>query len=61
MTSHNYAGILNIFNPCKPEGGWQLDLMRWEERQVAKMLIHLSVVEPGDNCECMRTATMCIY
>jgi hypothetical protein len=28
------AGILNLFNPCKPEGGWQLDLMRWEERQV---------------------------
>lgn len=46
-----YAGILNIFNPCKPEGGWQLDLSRWDERQVAKMQIHLSVVEPGDNCE----------
>ena len=46
-----HSGILNIFNPCKPEGGWQLDLMRWEERQVAKMLIHLSVVEPGENCK----------
>jgi hypothetical protein len=29
-----YVGILNIFNPCKPEGGYQLDLLRWEERQV---------------------------
>jgi hypothetical protein len=44
-------GILNVFNPSKPEGAWQLDLMRWEERQVAKMLVHLSVQEPGDNCK----------
>lgn len=42
-------GILNIFNPCKPEGGWQFDLLRWDERQVVKMMIHLSVVEPGEN------------
>jgi hypothetical protein len=42
-------GILNLFNPCKCEGGWSFDLQRWEERQVAKMLIHLSVVEPGEN------------
>jgi hypothetical protein len=42
-------GYLNIFNPNKCEGGWSFDLLRWEERQVAKMLIHLSVAEPGDN------------
>jgi hypothetical protein len=27
-------GLLNIFNPCKPEGGFAFDLHRWEERQV---------------------------
>lgn len=27
-------GILNFFNPNKPEGGQSLDLARWEERQV---------------------------
>jgi hypothetical protein len=27
-------GILNIFNPCKPEGCFVLDLSRWDERQV---------------------------
>ena len=42
-------GVLNLFNPWKPEGAVQLDLNRWEERQVAKMLVHLSVVEPGEN------------
>jgi hypothetical protein len=42
-------GILNMFNPCKCEGAWSFDLQRWEDRQVAKMLIHLSMVEPGDN------------
>jgi hypothetical protein len=29
-------GLLNIFNPCKPEGGFAFDLHRWEERQVKK-------------------------
>ena len=42
-------GPLNLFNPWKPEGAFQLDLSRWEERQVAKMLSHLSVTEPGEN------------
>lgn len=42
-------GTLNLFNPSKCEGGWAFDLLRWEERQVAKLLIHLSVVEPGEN------------
>ena len=44
-------GILNVFNPCKPEGGYSFDLYRWEERQTTKILIHLSVVEPGENCK----------
>jgi len=48
---HARIGILNFFNPCKPEGGFSLDLARWEERQITKMLIHLSVVEPGENCK----------
>lgn len=42
-------GILNIFNPAKCEGGWALNLSRWEERQMVKMLIHLSLAEPGQN------------
>lgn len=42
-------GILNIFNPMKPEGGYSLDLSLWEERQVGKMLIHFACVEPGAN------------
>ena len=39
-------GLLNLFNPWKPEGAFQLDLSRWEERQIAKMLAHLSIIEP---------------
>jgi len=42
-------GWLHIFNPCKPEGGWEVDLTRPEERLVAKMLCELATVEPGDN------------
>ena len=30
-------GWLAIFNPCKPEGYYELDLTRWEERQVLLM------------------------
>eukprot|EP00981_Chlorochromonas_danica_P002470 scaffold474_cov169-Ochromonas_danica.AAC.5 len=44
-------GILNLFNPSKPEGGYSFDLSRWEERQVTRMLVHLSVIEPGENCK----------
>jgi hypothetical protein len=42
-------GYLNIFNPCKPEGAWELDLSRREERVVAKILIGLALQEPGEN------------
>jgi hypothetical protein len=43
------VGILNIYNPCKPEGAWQLDLSHYDERIVAKTLCLLSTVEPGVN------------
>jgi hypothetical protein len=42
-------GYLNIFNPLKPEGTLEMNLTRFEERLVAKMLIYLSVKEPGNN------------
>ena len=42
-------GYLNIFNPLKPEGSWQLDLGEWEQRMMAKMFCQLAVVEPGTN------------
>ena len=43
------VGLLNIFNAMKPEGSWELDLGRYDERVVAKCLCELSVKEPGDN------------
>jgi hypothetical protein len=42
-------GLLNIYNPLKPEGYLSLDLSLHEERQVAKMIAALSVTEPGEN------------
>jgi hypothetical protein len=42
-------GWLNIYNPCKPEGAWELDMSRREERVVAKTLCVLATNEPGDN------------
>jgi hypothetical protein len=42
-------GYLYIFNPCKPEGSWELDLTRREERIMAKMFCALGIHEPGDN------------
>jgi hypothetical protein len=38
-------GWLAVFNPCKPEGYYELDLTRWEERHLFKMLIQLSFTE----------------
>jgi hypothetical protein len=40
-------GLLSIYNPYIPEGGIQLDCSLWEERQVVRMITHLSVIEPG--------------
>ena len=42
-------GWLNLFNPMKPDGGWELDLGEWEQRIMAKMFCQLSVVEPGNS------------
>ena len=42
-------GMLNIFNPMKPEGWHFLNMSHREERSIAKMLMLLSVEEPGKN------------
>jgi hypothetical protein len=42
-------GWLNLYNPCKPEGAWELDMSRREERVIAKTLCVLATNEPGDN------------
>ena len=42
-------GWLSLWNPCKPEGCWELSLTRPEERVVVKCLCELSTKEPGDN------------
>jgi len=43
------VGILNLFNPMKPEVTLELNLERYEERLTAKMIVYLSVDEPGIN------------
>ena len=43
-------GWLALFNPLKPEGAWEVEVSRLEERKVAKMLCLLSTNEPGRNC-----------
>jgi hypothetical protein len=42
-------GILNLFNPMKPEVTIELNMDRYEERMVAKIIVYLSVEEPGIN------------
>lgn len=42
-------GILNVYNPLKPEGPICLDMSRRDERKVAEILTALSVIEPGEN------------
>ena len=42
-------GILNIFNPMKPENSMELNLEQRDERVVAKMIVYLSADEPGIN------------
>lgn len=34
-------GMLNIWNPMKPDGSWELDISRREERVIVKMLAQL--------------------
>jgi hypothetical protein len=43
------VGYLAVFNPCKPEGSFELDLGRPEERFVVKLLVILGIFEPGNN------------
>ena len=42
-------GWLKLFNPMKPEGSYTLDVSRYEERLIAKVLCALEFKEPGDN------------
>ena len=42
-------GMLNIFDPLNPDREFILDLRRWDEREMAKILIQLSINEPGNN------------
>jgi len=42
-------GMLNFFNPLKLEGCYCLDISRYEERTIAKMLAVMSTVEAGEN------------
>lgn len=41
-------GWLNIWNPLKPEGNLYLNFARHEERQVARALVLLNYIEPGE-------------
>lgn len=38
-------GILNLFNPFRPNGSYRLDLAIYEERIVCKMLLELAKAE----------------
>lgn len=42
-------GWLHIFNPCKVDGGYELQLNRREEKMVIKMIVTLSIDEPCQN------------
>jgi len=45
------VGILNIFDPMKPDRIYRLDLRRWDHREWVKVLVVLAVAEPGENWE----------
>ena len=38
-------GILNLFNPFRPNGSYRLDLSLYEEKIVCKMLLDLAKAE----------------
>lgn len=42
-------GWLNIWTPLLPDNYYELDLTRYEEREVAKALVRLAIDEPGEN------------
>ncbi|KAF4044726.1 EF-hand domain pair [Phytophthora infestans] len=42
-------GMLNVLTPLWPDNYYELALGRYEEREVAKMLVRLAIDEPGEN------------
>ncbi len=42
-------GIMNIFDPMSPDREYKLDLRRWDMREFCKILMQLSINEPGEN------------
>jgi hypothetical protein len=42
-------GMLSLFNPMRPEGSINLNVILHVDRLVAKMLVILATEEPGDN------------
>jgi hypothetical protein len=42
-------GWLNIFNPQRADIRFALDMREREDRMIAKILVHMSVIEPGEN------------
>jgi Ca2+-binding EF-hand superfamily protein len=43
------VGWLNIFNPLKPDGSYEFEVGRHEERVLTKIIVQLSIDEPGLN------------
>jgi hypothetical protein len=42
-------GWLNVWSPIIPDNYYELNITRYEEREIAKMLVRLSIDEPGEN------------
>ncbi|OQS04567.1 hypothetical protein THRCLA_03203 [Thraustotheca clavata] len=42
-------GWLNLWSPLVPDIYYELDMSIYEQREVAKMLVHLALNEPGEN------------
>lgn len=42
-------GWLNVWNPLDPDGYYELDLAKRDERIIAEGLVALAVAEPGEN------------
>mmetsp|Transcript_5234 Transcript_5234/g.11448 ORF Transcript_5234/g.11448 Transcript_5234/m.11448 type:complete len:1188 (+) Transcript_5234:1048-4611(+) len=45
------VGIMNVFDPMRPDRLYRLDLRRYDHREWVKILVCLAVAEPGDNWE----------
>lgn len=43
------VGILCVTDPMRPDREYHLDLRRWDQREMCKILIQLGINEPGDN------------